>query len=143
MELKTSIKEDFVTLAEIYKEEFSKPPYNEDWTKEKTLFKINKFSEEKELYSIFSEGEIVGFIVIDPNFMCPGEVAFGEEIAITERYQRKGIGTEVFEKIFKIYKERGFKKFVGIKNLSSKANNLYPRLGLVQSKTDVIIEKKL
>ena len=36
-------KGDYEEMAEIYKSEFSKPPYNEPWTLEKALNKIEIF----------------------------------------------------------------------------------------------------
>lgn len=143
IELKKANKKNFNEIAKIYQTEFSKTPYNEKWTVKKATDKIKFFSKFYDLYSIFVNNKIVGFIVINPKFMCPGEVAFGEEIAIKEEFQRKGIGTFVFNKIFKIYKKKGFKNFMGIVNIKSKAYNLYKRLGIKPSKKDVLIERRL
>ena len=101
------------------------------------------FKEHYDLYTIWSEKTIIGFICINPLFMCPGEVAFGEEIAIQEEFQNKGVGTWVFNKIFDIYKKKGFKRFMGIVDVDSKASKLYERLGILPSKKEVLIEKNL
>jgi len=138
-----STGEDLPILAEIYSAEFSKPPYNEIWTREKAMSKMKFFKEFNDLYSIFSDEKLVGFIAIDPNFMCPGEVAFGEEMAIESEYQNQGIGTWVFGEIFKMYKERGFKKFLGITDVESRAYQLYKKLGILPSNKDILIEKEL
>jgi aminoglycoside 6'-N-acetyltransferase I len=136
-------KEELKEIAQIYMTEFSKPPYNECWTIEKAIEKMNFFSEFYDLFTIKMDGEIVGFICINPNFMCPGEVAFGEEMAIKEESQGKGIGTWVFGEIFKIYKEKGFKRFMGIADVESKAFELYKKLKILPSEKDVLIEKEL
>ena len=47
-----SRKEDYKELAEIYKTEFSKPPYNEPWTKKKAIKKINIFSKYCDIWKI-------------------------------------------------------------------------------------------
>ena len=70
------------------------------------------------------------------------EVAFGEEMAIKEEYQSKGIGTLILKKIFNIYRKKGFKRFLGIANVNSTAYKLYKKLGILPSKTDVLIEKR-
>jgi len=75
--------------------------------------------------------------------MCPGEVAFGEEMAVREDLQNKGIGTFTLKEIFRIYKQKGFKKFMGIIDAESKANNLYKRLEILPSKKNILIEKQL
>lgn len=138
-----SKEEDIKEIAEIYMKEFSKPPYNEAWTVKKAIDKLNFYKKYYDLYSIKINEEVVGFIVINSTFMCPGEVAFGEEMAIQEDLQRKGIGTETLNKIFKIYKEKGFKKFMGIVNVEAKAFELYKKLKILPSKQDILIEKKL
>ena len=96
------------TISQIYLEEMSKPPYNEKWTLRKAKEKMKFFLKFYDLYTIQVEKEIIGFIVINPKFMCPGEVAFGEELVIKESFQKKGIGKEIMEKIIKIYKEKKF-----------------------------------
>jgi len=143
MKLTKSKEQDLKEISKIYKQEFSKPPYNELWTENKALKAIQNYFKNMDLYTIKEENEIIGFIAINPKFMCPGEVAFGQEIAIKEEFQNKGIGALVFKEIFKIYKEKGFKRFLGIANKNSKAINLYTKLGINQSKTDILIEKKL
>jgi len=143
LELKPAKTQDLPIIAEIYKTEFSKSPYNESWTSQKAIDKMNSFFKDKDIYTIFADDKIAGFIVIDPKFMCPGEVAFGEEVAIRADLQGKGIGTFIFEEIFKIYRQKGFKKFMGIAGVESRANNLYKRLGILPSKKGVLIEKSL
>lgn len=143
LSLSKTKKSEILTISKIYMTEFSKPPYSEVWTKKKAYKSIEGYFNTIDLYTIKAENEIVGFIAINPKFMCPGEVAFGEEIAIKEEFQNKGIGTFVFKEIFKIYQKKGFKRFLGIVNINSKAKELYKRIGLNPSKTDILIEKDI
>lgn len=141
--LKKSKSKELLTLAEIYMDAFSKPPYNEKWNLNKSIGKMKFFNKFYDLYTIRLDKEIVGFIVINPTFMCPGEVAFGEEIAIKEEFRNRGIGTQVCYQIFKIYKKKGFKKFMGIAAKKGGPMGLYKRLGILPSKKGVLIEKRL
>ncbi len=141
--LNKSKKNELEEISKIYMTEFSKFPYNENWTAKKSLEKIKFFYKFYDIYTIKANNLLVGFIVINPNFMCPGEVAFGEEMAIMQNFQGKGIGTFVLKKIMEIYKKRGFKRFVGIADTKSKAFNLYKKLGINPSKKDVLIEWRL
>ena len=75
--------------------------------------------------------------------MHPGDVAFLEEIAITEIYQNRGIGTKVIKDLLKIYKKKGFKKLMAIANLKSKAYKLYKKIGILRSDKNIIIEKEI
>lgn len=143
LKLNKSKKEDIKIISEIYAKEFSKSPYCENWTIKKALDKMNFYLKYYDLFSISADNKIIGFIVINPNFMCPGEIAFGEEMAIKEDFQRKGIGTWALNQIFEIYKKKGFQKFIGIADVESKAYTLYKRLGILPSKKDVLIEKRL
>ena len=143
VELRKTEKKEIPVIAAIYKKEFSKPPYNENWTNEKTINKMNFFIKYYDLYTIKVNKKIVGFICINPTFMCPGEVAFGEEMAIDEKFQGQGIGTWVLQKILEIYKEKGFIRFLGIADSEGKAIKLYNKLGIKLSKKDLLIEKIL
>ncbi|MBS3172327.1 GNAT family N-acetyltransferase [Candidatus Woesearchaeota archaeon] len=136
-------KSEIRTIAKIYMTEFSKPPYNESWTINKSLKKISFFYQFYDLYSIKADQELVGFICINPNFLCPGDIAFGEEIAIKEGYTDKGIGTWVLNEISKTYSKKGFKKLMGIVDTNSRAKKLYKRLGINPSKKNILIEKDI
>ena len=136
-------KIEIETISKIYKEEFSKPPYNENWTLKKARNKMNFFYKFYDLYTIKIERKIIGFICINQNFMCPGQVAFGEEFAIKQEFQNKGIGTYVLKEIFKIYEKRGYQRFMGIADTKSRAMNLYKKLKIFPSKKDILIERSL
>lgn len=138
-----SEKRGLPTLAEIYRLEFSKPPYNEKWTVKKARDKMDFFSKYYDSYTIKIDDEIAGFIVINPKFMCPGEVAFGEEMAIKEEYKRKGVGTYTLNKIFNIYKKKGFKVYMGIVNKNSNSFELHKKVNAKESKSDIVVIKKL
>jgi len=147
MEIKYTLNKpknnELKVIAKIYIEEFSKPPYNENWTQEKSLEKIHFFFKFYDTYSVKVRDEIIGFVVINPNFMCPGEVAFMEEFAIKENFQGKGIGSSVLKEIMIIYKKKGFKRLMGISNTKTKAFQLYTKLKIKPSKEDILIEMKL
>jgi len=136
-------KEDLKIISKIYRDEFSKPPYNENWTEKKSINKMRFFLKFYDLYSVIFKKQVIGFACINKNFMCPGEVAFWEEFAIKKEFQNGGIGTFVLNEIFKIYKKKGYKKFMGIVNLNSKASKLYKKLNILPSKKNILIEKNL
>jgi len=142
-ELKLTKEKDVGEIAKIYMQEFSKPPYKEQWTLKKSIEQISLYFKNYDLYTIFVGNNVVGFITVNSRFMCPGDVVFGEEIAIKEEYQNRGIGTFVISEIMSLYKKKGYKRFMGIVNKDSKVMTLYQKLGLYQSGTDILIEKRL
>mgnify|MGYP001566809498 FL=1 len=143
IQIKKANKKDYKEIAEIYMEEFSKPPYNESWTKKKAVEKINIFSKYCDVWKIIYNKKIIGFISVNPHWFFPGKYAFGEDIAIKKEFQRKGIGTFVFNEIFKIYKQKGFEYFMGVANTKSKAIKLYKKLKILSSRDNLFIERKL
>jgi predicted N-acetyltransferase YhbS len=143
VEIKKANRGDFKKIAEIYSSSFSEEPYLEPWTNKKALKKIKLLSKYCEIWKALDKKEIVGFIAINPNQFYPGRVAFGEEMAVKENFRNKGIGSDILKEIFKIYSDRGFEIFNGISNKKSKAFKLYKRLEILESKDNILIERKL
>lgn len=75
--LKKSKKSELNNISKIYRDEFSKPPYNEKWTYKKVNERINFYFKYYDLYSILLDRMLIGFIAVNPKFMCPGDVAYG------------------------------------------------------------------
>lgn len=142
LKLRKAKSKDFKEIAQIYKEEFSKPPYNEKWTLAIALKKVKIFSRYCDIYVLEYKKKIVGFIAVNPYEMLPGSIAFGEELAVKSEYQGRGFGTFILKKIFRIYKKKGFKKFIGIADRKGPLK-LYKRLNLIPSKKQVLLERKL
>ena len=142
-QLRKAKREELREIAEIYAREFSKPPYNESWTRRKAEKKVKYFFDNYDLYAIRFDGQLAGFITLNTNFMCPGDVAFGEEFAIKKELQGRNIGKIVLKELFEIYRKKGFKRIIGIANTSSRALSLYEALGFKISKDEVIVEKEL
>ena len=65
------------------------------------------------------------------------------KIAIKQEFQNKGIGKDTFRRLFNNYKEKGYKKAMGIANRKGRALNFYRKLGVRESEENVIIEKEL
>jgi GNAT superfamily N-acetyltransferase len=139
--VKLAEKGDYNDLALIYAKEFSKEPFNENWTLNKALKKIDLWSLYCDIFSIFEDEFLIGFIVVNRNFWDFEECVYGEDIAIKEEYQNKGIGKVVFNQIFDYYKIKGFKKFYGI--LVAERLKFYEDLGFKVSKDNLFAEKVL
>ena len=144
MRLQKASGKDLEDIAKIYKEEFSKPPYNEKWTSSLAIKKIKDYSTFCDIWKLNYNNEIAGFIIINTrgSIGLPKEVCFGEEIAVKSEYQGKGLGAFILEETFKKYKERGFKTFLGIANRNGPLK-LYKRLNLIPSKENILVERRL
>ena len=136
-------KSDFDKIAKIYVEEFSKKPFNESWTLKLALKKLDIFSRYCDIWKIVLGEKIIGFLIINPNQWFLGETIFGEEMAILEDFQRKGIGEQSVDEIFEIYKKKGYKKYMCLVNLKSKSFGLQNKMGVGESKFNKLMEKEL
>ena len=134
-------KRNYKELARIYAQEFSKKPFNENWTEQKALKKIEMCSKYCDIFEIKSNDEIIGFIIVNTNFWDFEECVCGEDIAIKSEFQNKGVGKIVFNKIFEYYKKKGFKKFYGV--IIAERLKFYEHLGLKLSKHSLFAEKEL
>lgn len=141
MKLQKANAKDFKEMAEIYKAEFSNPPWSEKWNSSLALKKIKDYSTFCDI-GILKEGrELIGFIIINTkgSIGLPGEVCFGEELVIKCEYQREGFGTFILKKVFNIYKKKGFKRIMGIA-YSGKLLKFYKKLNISPSKKYVLVE---
>ena len=64
-------------------------------------------------------------------------------MAIDENFQRKGIGKKVLVEIFKIYKKKSYKRYMGIVNDSSKSIGLHKKIRAYKNKYDFLMVKEL
>ncbi len=143
IQLKKAKKKDFSKIAQIYSDSFSEYPYNEPWTLKKAIKKIKIFNKYCDIWKILYKEDLAGFIIVNPNQFLPGTIAFGEEIAIKKELRGNGIGKNALRKIIEIYNKKGFEIFMGIANNNSKAFKLWKKLGIKESKENILMEKQL
>ena len=136
-------KKNFKEIAEIYADGFSEHPYNDLWTLKTALDKIKTFSKYCDIWDIFYENKLVGFVIINPNHWFPGKFCFVENIGIKKEFRDKSIGRVVIKSMMVIYKEKGFEYFMGLANKQSRAFKLWESLGIKESEDDKVISKRL
>jgi GNAT superfamily N-acetyltransferase len=141
--LKLADKSDFDKIAKIYVDEFSKEPFNEPWTFKFALGKLGIFSRYCDIWKIVFKEGIIGFLVINPNHWFLGETIFGEEMAVSEEFQGKGIGENAVLEILEIYKKKGYKKYMCLVNKKSKSFGLQKKIGVEESQFDKLMWRKL
>ncbi|MBS3074671.1 GNAT family N-acetyltransferase [Candidatus Pacearchaeota archaeon] len=141
--VKKTAASDFPRLAIIYRDGFNEPPYNEGWTSGQTLDKLKLFSKYCEVFSILYDKELAGFLVLNPNLWKPGEVMFGEEMAVDKNFRGRGIGTFMMNWMVDYAKSRGFKRVMFFSNNKSGAYKLYNKLGFSKSDEVEVFSKEL
>ncbi|MFH1585316.1 MAG: GNAT family N-acetyltransferase [archaeon] len=143
MKIRKANEQDYDRIAELYKQGFSEGPYNEPWTLDKALDKLKLFLKYCDIYVAVDDDKIIGFVIANPNHWCPGEVIFGEEIVVDNKYRRKGVAKKLTNYIEEKYKEKGFKLVMTIINKKANSYQLTKSLGFIESKSNIIMEKKL
>ncbi|MHB0868959.1 MAG: GNAT family N-acetyltransferase [Chloroflexota bacterium] len=99
MEIKPVRREDLSRCAQLYAEVFSSPPYQEDWTYEKALARLQEFWEDcgGSCFVAEERGRVVGFAFCSYHTWWCGKVMRIEELGVDFRLQRHGIGTMLLE----------------------------------------------
>jgi predicted acetyltransferase len=143
LKLEKAQAKDLKAISEIYKEEFSKPPYNEKWTFAFAIKRIKDYSKFCEIWKLRYNNKIIGFTIINTNMWLPKAVCFGEEMAVKSEFQGRGFGTFIIKEIMKIYKKKGFWSVMGIANRKSKTLKLYKKLGIKEDNKNVLISRRL
>ena len=65
MKIRKAEKEDLKGIAEIFRVEYSKPPYNGKWNKKNSFEAISEHFKKYKIYVIEIDKKIVGFTVIE------------------------------------------------------------------------------
>lgn len=143
LKLIKSQRKDLPAIADIYKTEFSKPPYNGKWIKITALKKLKEYAKFCDIWKLIYNNKIVGFFVMNVMWVYPKKIVFGEEIAIKENFKNKGFGEFMIRELRKIYRERGVKEWWGISNKKSKAFKFWKKMGHKEIKDNALIGEKL
>ncbi len=143
MKIRKAARKDFEDVAKIYKEGFSEPPYNEGWTSKEARKKIEVFSRYCDIWVCDIDGEIAGFMIVNPHQWKDGETIFREETGVKKEFRRKGIAAEMMKKVFDFYKKRGYKTSVGIINKKAKSFGFIKKFGMKVDKNNLLAIKEL
>ena len=143
MEIRKAKKSEIRTIAEIFRLESSKPPYNKKRTLNKALNRIKEDFRSNDLYVAIINNKIIGFVMVQRD-SGKKEQLWINELWILKEYQRNGIGKKVMNEIEKIYRNRGIKvfKLVADTNIGG-ALKFYKKVGYKVDNNSVFMEKKI
>lgn len=140
VKIRKAVKRDLKEIAEIFRIESTKKPYNQKWTKETSLKNIKNAFEKYEIYIII-EDKIIGFVICKTNKL-EKDVRV-DELWIKKEYQRKGNGKKLMKFLEGEYKKRGIKNLSLVSDKNSKAFNFYRKLNYIENKSTVFMDKKI
>lgn len=133
-------QEDREVVAKIFMTEYNKAPYNEEWTKESSLDKIEDYSHGCQIFIAEYEKKILGFIIINHFLYDAGLKGWVYEIVVDSEHQNKGIGTLLMNKAEKYFREKNIKSIELFAHNKSHSIRLYSNIGY--NKTEYAIWRK-
>lgn len=122
MKLEKLGKNNLIEIAQLYMEVFNSKPWNEKWSLETAVKRIETFNLETNKYGlgycIRENNKVIGFIGGLNYFYDQISMFTIEEMCIANEYQKKGIGGNLLFKFEKIIKNKGFNR-IELKTLKS------------------------
>ena len=142
MILRKANNTDLRTMARIMMEEFSQEPYNEAWTMQTSLKKVNLYFEDKVILVAEEKDAIYGFIIYGTFFWHDGIQGWIDELIVTKEHQGKSIGKNLLHHAEIDLKSKKVKRIWLMSHADSKASSFYDKLDYKQTKF-VIRQKEL
>ena len=142
VKIRKAKKEDLKKIAEIYRIESAKKPYNQRWTKKSSLKKIEKAYSEENIYVSIENSKLVGFIILVYNKSNKKRV-YLSQFWIKEKYQKRGIGKNLIKFLEREFKKKKIKIVDLIAHRNAEAVKFYNKVGFKDSKEFVFMTKKL
>lgn len=121
-----------VEIRSLFKEVFSAPPWNEDWSDGDQLDNYLKDLTEVRnplLYGLYEGKDLVGVSIGRIKHWCEGTEYFIEELCIRMDRQKKGYGKEFFSLIEKDLKEKGLDTIFLMTDRDKPAYEFYKKNG--------------
>ena len=141
MKIRKAKKEDLKEVAEVFRGESSKEPYNTKFSPASALKDVSECFK-YDLYVVIDEKKIIGFMA-SHIISSDKKKAYIDELWIRYDYQGKSVGKMLVKFIEEMYKKNGLS---GIRLTTKKKNKVYgfyKKLKYKESAEIVYMEKKL
>lgn len=129
MRIRRAKIKDLKRIIKLFKEEYSKKPYNEKWTNKTASKKIKEYYKEANIFVAVLNEKIRGFIIFSRFLWFDGQRGIIDEVVVDLKEQGKGIGKELIKYAENFLKRKEIKKIVLISHNSSKAFKIYKKFG--------------
>lgn len=142
MKIRKAKKEDLKGIAKIYREEYSKKPYNEKWTEKTAIIRVRYLLKNSIIIIAEENKKIIGAISF---FIFPWAIklkGYVEDFVVDSKVQNKGIGSRLLEEAEKEIKKNGGEDVWMEVHRESKAFKFYKKRGYIPTKYQTL-EKKL
>lgn len=136
-------KENLKSIADVFRIEYGKRPYNEKWNEKDCLKRVKQYFKHSKIAVLEVDDKVSGFIMYDLYLWYDGLRGYIQEIAIFKEHQGKGYGRKLIDYFENVCKKKGITKISLHSHNKSKAFKIYNKLGFKEDKTLVYMIKKL
>ena len=134
---------DLKNIAEIFRIESAKPPYNKKRTSEKALNRIREDFRGNDIYVSTIDNQIAGFVMVSVDSGIKTQLWINE-LWILKKYQGQGIGKSLMDEIEKIYKKKGIKIFELVAHTAKGgALDFYKKIDYKVDNSMVFLQKRM
>ena len=128
MKIRKTTKKDIKEIVKIFIKEYSKQPYNENWTIVQATKRINAYFKNDNIFVLEINKQIEGFIIIGFYYWHVGLRGHINEIAVMEEYQGKGYGKMLMKFGEDYIKSKNAKEISLLTSTKSLAFKMYKNL---------------
>ena len=134
---------DLKEIAEIFRIESARHPYNKKKTPKKALEGIREDFKGNDLYVALADNRVVGFVMVKIDSGMKNQL-YINELWISKDYQGQGIGNNLMNEIEKIYKKKGIGIFKLVAHTGKGgARDFYKKLNYKTDISMVFMEKRV
>lgn len=159
--IRKATSKDTKRIMELFREEYAKPPYHENWTEKRAKQRIKDYSKSHKTFVLEINRKIQqvkiftfntsqrhrdymrGFIIITFSMWHTGLRGYGDEIVVSFQYQGKGHGKELVEFAENYFKQKGAREASLRSSKKSRAFKIYRKLNYKEEKGFVSMYKQL
>ncbi len=135
-------KKDIPEVTKIFREEFSKRPFNDKWKKQSALKKIKHyFADDYEIYVAMIGKDIVGFIIFSTYEWTKGIEGFIDQIVVSNKFQGRGIGRKLMKLAENYFKKMKIKEIVLYTDRRALSAKFYENIGYKQGHMIAYLKK--
>ncbi|HEA46391.1 MAG TPA: GNAT family N-acetyltransferase [Candidatus Pacearchaeota archaeon] len=142
MEIKKAAKKDLKEIASLMKKEIGKPPFNEKDSINFILKSLRFYLKNSEIY-ISTENKIEGVLIFQVEQWWEGKVIIIQDLVVSYKFQKKGIGKNLMVFIEKYAKKIKAKRIYFETNKKSSAIKFYKKMGYKINKDRISMNKKM
>ena len=143
MKIQKATKKDLKETGELMIKEFSKSPFNEKAKLKDVLKSLEFYFKIGEIYIVTDKKEIAGVLVFKIEQYWEGNVLIIEDLAVSDKFKKQGVGKSLMNFAEDYAKERGIKRILFSTNQKSPSVDFYKKIGYKISKDRIEMSKKI